>query len=305
MESCRRNSHSDRLGSCPRPCHAVFQPARRNVKREVCETLEDRDQQVSMIQQENLKLLLRMQEIEHRTPALSGMAETKPGSPHVSSELPVRRKVGSACARGASAPAAGKLGSRANARLQELRRIDSENLRLLRKLQDAKPAVRVTQLNQMHQVNQKVMLMRRVRRPPESQVRATSAATAAHNPRRSSGLISSSSSHALRAPAPHISSSLRLAEPRDPENMLCELLRAELLVTHTVASQAGGDEQHMDVESAASWTQSDGGSEAAWQDECGQDFSSSSLSGSLCYDQLLGYEKVVRAKSALPSDGLK
>mmetsp|Transcript_1526 Transcript_1526/g.4596 ORF Transcript_1526/g.4596 Transcript_1526/m.4596 type:complete len:339 (+) Transcript_1526:68-1084(+) len=118
-----------------------LQTSRRNVKRE-----QVRNDRFANIEGENMRLLMKMQEIEHRGPArAAASAVLGPPPPK--------------CARGGSLPPVGT-GSKSNARVRELRRIDEDNQRLLRRLQGAKSSVCLPALEEQHQRRQKVMRMR-------------------------------------------------------------------------------------------------------------------------------------------------
>jgi len=113
------------------------QASRRNAKREQLE-----DERYACIERENGRLLNRMQEIERQTPAkvVAQLALT-PG----------------ANCRNASAPG---VGSKSGARVRELRRVDVENQRLLKKLQGAKPSLNLGKMDTEYQKQQKIMRMR-------------------------------------------------------------------------------------------------------------------------------------------------
>jgi len=113
--------------------------SRRNVKRE--QVIEDR---YNNIERENLRILVRMQEIEHRGPAKAAASLALAGSASVraSSSLPP--------------PGAG---SKATQRVKELRRIDSENQRMLKRLQTVKGSVDRSQTEKQFKHQQKIMRM--------------------------------------------------------------------------------------------------------------------------------------------------
>lgn len=120
----------------------VLQKPRRNVKRE--QMKEDR---FADIERENARLLGRMQEIEHRGPARAAGKQVLSGA-----VLP-------SCARSRSVPCP-RAGSNSGARNREQRRIEQDNLRLLKRLQGAKPSISQQQLEGEHRALQKVMRMR-------------------------------------------------------------------------------------------------------------------------------------------------
>lgn len=113
-----------------------LQASRRNAKRH--QVVGDR---YSGIEKENFRLLQKMQEIDHR-----GAAPSK-GKPDAKS-------------RCASLPPVG-VGSRIGARIQEARRIDQENQRLLKNMKAAKPSVNLRKLSEEHNSQQAIMQMRR------------------------------------------------------------------------------------------------------------------------------------------------
>jgi len=113
-------------------------PARRNAKKELVA-----EERYSSIEKENRRLLGRMQEIERK------------GSQKAAAHLVLGS--GPSMQRSASVPAAG---SRASTRNKELRRIDAENQRLLKRLQGAKSSVDLAAKEQSYQVQQGYMKMR-------------------------------------------------------------------------------------------------------------------------------------------------
>lgn len=125
-----------------------LQTSKRNVKRE-----QVQGDRFASIERENMRLLVKMQEIEHRGPAKAA-AQAMLGKPPPG------------CARGGSLPPVGT-GSKSGARNRELRRIDEDNQRLLRRLQGAKSSVCLPKLEEQHQARQKVMRMRCEIQKPE------------------------------------------------------------------------------------------------------------------------------------------
>lgn len=123
-------------------------PSRYNAKKE--QMTADR---YGEIERENRRLLLKMMEID-RT---GGKAK---------SDRPQRAPSRGHSRSGSQPPPADR---RVNpARLRELERIDAENLKLLKRIQKAKPSVSATKLDTQHSQQQKVMRMRCQNRP-ESQ----------------------------------------------------------------------------------------------------------------------------------------
>lgn len=122
-----------------------LQTSRHNVKREqhACDRAMN-------IDKENMRLLLKMHEIERRAPPTSSAgkatAQLVLGMPTVAS-------------RSASLPPSGA-GSKAGARSKELRRIDSENQKLLKRLQTAKSSVNISKMDTEHRAQQRIMRMR-------------------------------------------------------------------------------------------------------------------------------------------------
>mmetsp|Transcript_56124 Transcript_56124/g.180126 ORF Transcript_56124/g.180126 Transcript_56124/m.180126 type:complete len:336 (-) Transcript_56124:315-1322(-) len=123
-----------------------LQTSRRNVKREQLQ-----GDRFANIERENLRLLGRMQEIEHRGPAKAAAHAVLAGAS--ATALPA------AVVRNASLPPSGA-GSRLPARLQELRRIDVENQRLLKRLHGTKASVSLLRLDEEHRSQQQLMRMR-------------------------------------------------------------------------------------------------------------------------------------------------
>lgn len=131
-----------------------LQPSRRNAKHEQLQ--EDR---FTNIERENMRLVLRMHEIDGRAPEhhpdLKTAAQIVLGMPAV----PAPTQSSARTPRCSSLPAMGK-GSNENGRMRELRRIDVENRRMLQRLQGAKATLSNNRLEQQHQVQQHVMRMR-------------------------------------------------------------------------------------------------------------------------------------------------
>jgi len=132
--------------------------SRRNVKREQLQ--EDRFQN---IERENVRLLMRMQEIDKRR-ELSARAPSKAAAKIVlgglNPEVSARAAAGP-MPRSSSCPQVAGKGSNFGSRIQEMRRIDDENRRLLKRIQGAKPSVNYSKLEEQHQAQQRVMRMRR------------------------------------------------------------------------------------------------------------------------------------------------
>lgn len=93
------------------------------------------------IERENRRLLGRMQEIERRGPSQAAA------------------KLVMGPSRSNSLPAISAAGSRSGQKVKELRRIDAENQRLLKKLQGAKPSVSMAKNDESWQVQQRYMRM--------------------------------------------------------------------------------------------------------------------------------------------------
>jgi len=93
------------------------------------------------IERENRRLLGRMQEIERRGPSQAAA------------------KLVMGPSRSNSLPAISAAGSRAGQKVKELRRIDAENQRLLKKLQGAKASVSMAKNDESWQVQQRYMRM--------------------------------------------------------------------------------------------------------------------------------------------------
>lgn len=118
------------------------QASRRNVKRE-----QVQDDRFAEIERENCRLLVRMHQIERRGPAKAAAQLALAGP------APSR---GAGSTRSSSVPA----GSHTTARERELRRIDAENQRLLKRLQGAKSSVNLAKYDNDYSRQQKVMRMR-------------------------------------------------------------------------------------------------------------------------------------------------
>lgn len=106
--------------------------------------LKQEEQRFSSIEKENRRLLGKMQEIERRGPSRAAAKLVMGGPP----------------SRSSSSPAVVGAGSRGNQKIKELRRIDAENQRLLKKLQGAKAHVSMAKYDESYQVQQKYMRMR-------------------------------------------------------------------------------------------------------------------------------------------------
>lgn len=132
--------------------------SRRNVKREQLQ--EDRFQN---IERENLRLLMRMQEIDKRR-ELSARAASKAAAKLVLGGAQPAVSSGAAAGpmpRSSSCPPGHGRGSNFGTRIQAMRRIDDENRRLLKRIQGAKPSVNYSKLEEQHQAQQRIMRMRR------------------------------------------------------------------------------------------------------------------------------------------------
>lgn len=143
-----------------------LQASRRNVKND-----QQQDHRYADIERENMRLLIRMQEIDQRREA----ERRRGGERHQRAEactaaaqivLGVPQKVvPTRCiSRSASVPCKGR-GSNEDARMRELRRIDNENQRMLKRLQTTRPTVSNKSFEDQHNAQQKVMRMRQERGP--------------------------------------------------------------------------------------------------------------------------------------------
>lgn len=112
--------------------------SRRNAKRE-----QAMDERYSKIEKDNMRMLVRMQEIETRGPAKAAAMLT----------------LGTSHARSSSSLPPPGAGSKTGARVRELRRIDFENQRMLKKLQSAKSSVNVQKMEASHAKQQRTMRM--------------------------------------------------------------------------------------------------------------------------------------------------
>jgi len=154
-------------------------PSRRNVKND-----RQQDDRFANIERENMRLLMKMQEIDQRRDAERRREAAQ--RPH--DFLPPQRteacteaaRIATAArivlgvpqklaptrciARSASVPSKGR-GSNEDARMRELRRIDSENQRMLKRLQTTRPTVSNKSFEDQHQMQQRVMRMRQERGP--------------------------------------------------------------------------------------------------------------------------------------------
>jgi len=133
-----------------------IQASRRNVKRE-----QMQDDRYANIERENYRLLNRMGEIERRTPAKAA------------AQLSMQFGGVRGAVRSSSVPSGA--GSKANARVREMRRIDFENQRMLKRLQGAKASVDLNKFDQAYSRQQKVMRMRCEHIPDEEKEAARQA----------------------------------------------------------------------------------------------------------------------------------
>lgn len=155
-----------------------LQASRINVKNN-----QVQDDRFAAIEKENMRLLMRMQEIDNHSKAERSRAnqgEFGAGKaaarivlgmppqlvPSQQAPAPAQPRM----PRCTSLPAMGR-GSNGDARMREMRRIDEENRKLLKRLNGAKPSVKVNQLEEQHKAQQKVMRMRRENGPKEPQSR--------------------------------------------------------------------------------------------------------------------------------------
>lgn len=123
-----------------------LQVSRVNVKK-----LQVNQDRFTDIEKENIRLLARMQDIDRQ-----GVVKAAGGI-----------IVGTGPARCSSVPAMSAPGSRVGQRVKELKRIDAENQRLLKRLQGTKATVSMTKLDEAHKVQQKFMRMRCERQHPD------------------------------------------------------------------------------------------------------------------------------------------
>jgi hypothetical protein len=150
-----------------------LQASRRNVKND-----QVQDDRYAAIEKENVRLLLRMQEIGRHAEQrrdLGGAGASKaaaqialglPSDALVPKQAPKR-----SMPRCSSLPAVG-CGSNGNGRMKELRRIDEDNRKLLKRLNGARPTVNNKNMEDEHRAQQRVMRMRQERGPkvPQSRV---------------------------------------------------------------------------------------------------------------------------------------
>jgi len=147
--------------------------SRRNAKND--QQIDDR---YANIERENMRLLIRMQEInEKRDRDCERRRKAQPRGE--ACEAAARIVLGAPPAvgptrnisRSNSLPAKGR-GSNESARMRELRRIDTENQRMLKRLQSARPIVSNKKHEAEHQEQQRVMRMRQEQGPkmPRSKV---------------------------------------------------------------------------------------------------------------------------------------
>jgi len=138
-----------------------LEPSRRNRKNEQLQ-----DDKFANIERENVRLLLRMQEIggraaERRPAARPDLGDAGKAAARIVLGMPPQAQGPTrSIARCSSLPAMGK-GSNENGRMRELRRIDDENRKMLKRLQGAKPTMKVKRLEEQHRSQQQVMHMRR------------------------------------------------------------------------------------------------------------------------------------------------
>jgi len=134
-----------------------LQASRRNAKRD-----QVLDSRFNDIEKENMRLLLRMQSIDRRDKDVRGTAGKAAAKilldAHPSG--PARQ-----LAQCSSLPAIGR-GSNATSRMREMRRIDNENRRLLKRIQGTKSSVNIQRLEEDHRAQQRVMRMRQEHGPP-------------------------------------------------------------------------------------------------------------------------------------------
>jgi len=120
---------------------------RRNGKRE--QLKDDREED---IKRENMRMLLKMQK----------QSMDKVHQPHQPQQAPARSSSLPEIKRPAMA------GSNNVARMQELRRIDTDNKKLLTRLRTTKPSVNLAKMESEFEKNQKVMQMRRAYPDPDA-----------------------------------------------------------------------------------------------------------------------------------------
>lgn len=109
-------------------------------------------ERVAAIKHENMRLLQRMQQIDEKPAAVDSLPRSR------------------------SVPTIAKRGSNVGGRMVELRRIDSENQKMLKRLHAARPSMSMAKLDVEHNEQRKVMLMRcglaYVLAPPPAQARS-------------------------------------------------------------------------------------------------------------------------------------
>lgn len=141
-----------------------IQASRRNVKRE-----QVQDDRFSNIERENMRLLLRMQEIDKRSERESCSAPAGKGGARrfvmAGNALVAAAAPGRNMPRSNSVPAGAGRGSNFDHRLKEMRRIDDENQRLLRRLRGTKSTVNNSRMEDQHRAQQKLMRMRQEHGP--------------------------------------------------------------------------------------------------------------------------------------------
>jgi len=118
------------------------------------------------IERENRRLLLKMMEIDRN----GGKTDSKP-----------RRESSRGSQRSGSQPPPAERRV-APARQRELERIDAENLKLLKKIQKAKPSMSASKLDSQHSHQQKIMRMRCNNRPESQPAADRSASRRTHEP---------------------------------------------------------------------------------------------------------------------------
>eukprot|EP00933_Yihiella_yeosuensis_P062318 TRINITY_DN65278_c0_g1_i1.p1 TRINITY_DN65278_c0_g1~~TRINITY_DN65278_c0_g1_i1.p1 ORF type:complete len:364 (+),score=96.01 TRINITY_DN65278_c0_g1_i1:92-1183(+) len=166
VDEFMRNRHSAahklKLARCQSSINntwSVKQEGKLQVSRVNAKKQQLADERYSKIEKDNMRLLGRMQEIEHRSASkavaqlLVGGARSAPAAPIRSSSMPAGG-IGNAA------------GSRTNQRLKELQKIDVENQRLLKRLQGAQSSVNMKKFDEGYRAQQNYMKMR-CERPKE------------------------------------------------------------------------------------------------------------------------------------------
>mmetsp|Transcript_45948 Transcript_45948/g.76286 ORF Transcript_45948/g.76286 Transcript_45948/m.76286 type:complete len:270 (-) Transcript_45948:133-942(-) len=158
----RQEAHSARVRqsrSCveSRRTPREAEGAQRDVRREHVKEEHRRE-----IQRENLRLLHRLEEIDRRPSLDSSSSRDRSSRPESVRPESGRRRPSSAPATGRPQRGGSRTGSlNAGARAEEQRRIQQENLRLLRRLQGCKPSVNSARLEAEHRENRRAMQMQR------------------------------------------------------------------------------------------------------------------------------------------------